>query len=81
MVFFLEKNNNYLAVGGIQECALCMQLPNKCVNNIAVNTLWNATYYTCTNIIQSIKIVCVGGGGGVQNLYATYYYVYNVYVV
>ena len=45
---------------------------NRGLNNNAVSTLWNTPYYICTNIIKSIKIVCVCvGGGGVRhkNLY------------
>ena len=31
--FFLKKNNDYFAVGGIQECAICMLPLSKCLNN------------------------------------------------
>ena len=61
-----------------------MQLLCKCLNNNAVNTLWNTPYYICTNIRKSIKIVCVcvwGGGGKAQKfilqLMSIVYYNYN----
>ena len=70
----LRRHTHCVIVIGPQHPTISMQLLCKCLNNNAVNTLWNTPYYICTNIIKSIKIVCVcgGGGGGTKIYIATY---------
>ena len=102
MSLSLRRHTHCVIVICPQHPTISMQLLCKCLNNNAVNTLWNTPYYIifcnyyylisiilflmivymyygllpeiklsylilsyiCTNIIKSIKIVCVWGGGG-----------------